>query len=547
MRAPRIEMAQLVPMAGKDSPYSTPLSDHFVVPFNPTTLKVSYTNSVSNESGNDVTQKAGKQTAEFSVDLIFDTTDTSPSTIDWGDATAKGKVQPGVDIDVRIFTARVVAMMKPNPKSSNLGDTSGAPLVRFVWGSFLFDGVLKSLTETLELFSAQGIPLRATLNLNLTQDNLQLPLATTGTGIGVSIGAALFTPMAGANAAGAMVSLGLDPLAGKLMAAANGLDDLRTLPASAALSLPDASIGASASASLGASASASFGVSASASLGVSASIGGAVSAAAAGGFGGGQGIGLTLGGGGNFGLDAGASVGVSAGLNVGIGISGSLGFGSGLGIGANSGLNLGITGGVSGGLSGGAQAAVALPGSGAVGGPRNGTTPGAQVVMDAGGRMALAPAAPPLVIVPPSSSPAVASARTRTAPPPTQGGVVSTGAGSTSGVSRVSGAVGVSTRVATSSSGLPPPLPPQSSGAARGAFEGIHGIPLKRPRFSVGVPPLRPLAYRRLSNDTNGTSQSELCSSSSSAAASASTAAGSCGCAKCQGTTNKGGRCGCQH
>lgn len=541
MRAPRIEMAQLIPLSGKDGQQGDP----FVVPFNPATLKVTYSNSISQESGTSATQVSGKQTADLAVELLFDTTDTSFAAIDWGDDTAKGRVRPGADIDVRIFTARIVALMQPDKGASNQKDQSAPPRVRFVWGSFLFNGVLKSLTESLELFSAQGIPLRASLSLSLSEDKLDFTQGPQGDGGGAS----LFTPLAGVNAAGAMASLGLDPLAGKLMAAVNGLDDLRTLPAGVALSVPGASLGGSVRAPLGAAASASFGLSVSG--GAPGAAGAGISAAAAGGFGGGGGVSVTLGGGGNFGLDAGArsgagvGVGASAGLSLGVGISGSLGFGASLGIGVSAGLNIGVTGAISGGPSGGSQTAVALPGSGAVGGPRNGAAPGAQVVMDPGGRMALAPAAPLAPISPPSTAPAVTTDRTRTAPPAPR---AAAGGGAATGT-RISGAVGVAARGIPTSAGLPPPLPPQSSGAARGAFEGIHGVPLKRPRFSVGVPPLRPLAYRRFVEDGPGLDPQDPCSSGSVTGAASSTG-GSCGCAGCKGnktTPTQGARCACQH
>ncbi len=46
------------------------------------------------------------------------------------------------------------------------------PAVRFIWGSFQFDGIVESLEESLELFSPEGRPLRANVTLSLTQQRI---------------------------------------------------------------------------------------------------------------------------------------------------------------------------------------------------------------------------------------------------------------------------------------------------------------------------------------------------------------------------------------
>src|SRR5207248_10261597 len=46
------------------------------------------------------------------------------------------------------------------------------PAVRFMWGSFQFDGVMDSLEESLELFSNDGVPLRASMSLSLSQQKI---------------------------------------------------------------------------------------------------------------------------------------------------------------------------------------------------------------------------------------------------------------------------------------------------------------------------------------------------------------------------------------
>src|SRR5437588_2944797 len=46
------------------------------------------------------------------------------------------------------------------------------PGVRFAWGSFLFDGMVEGLEESLEFFSPKGKPLRASITLTLSQQKI---------------------------------------------------------------------------------------------------------------------------------------------------------------------------------------------------------------------------------------------------------------------------------------------------------------------------------------------------------------------------------------
>lgn len=503
MPATAIARATLFALDGTGQPKSGDTG--FVVTFNPASLKVAYSNNLEGDKeqqGGQQRQYIGKQSTELAVELVFDTTDASVDTvdrIDWGNDAARTRARQGgtSDVDVRCFTAEIVAFMQPIAGDDPAAKDKKAPYrVRFSWGSFLFEGVLKSLQETLELFSADGVPLRATLALALSEDKLEFQQGQARSQAGQS--GPLGTPSSGSTAAGFAVSAGLDPLAGKLVASINGLDDVRSLSGSAALQLPSAGAGLSLGiGGAGASGSASFGASASlgggAGIGVGVSIGGGAAAGGAafsGGFGGGSGLGVTLGGGGGFGLTATGGVGVSAGIGIGGGI--------GIGISGGAGLSLGVSGGISGGVAGLGGGSVSLPGAGSVGGPSAGGVPGAQSVMDPDGRIALSPASPPAALAPPSASAASGVATTRT---PTATVSPQPAAAATSGATQVAGSVGHSTSP-SSASGLPTaPLPNVAGSAPQGAFKGISGVPLKAVRFGVAAPPPRALAYRRLQAD----------------------------------------------
>lgn len=129
------------------------------VQFNPETLKVSFTNQVSPSGTTDSTGTAARQvvatgTTKLSLQLWFDVTAEMP---------------PGVnkEFDVRNLTKKIAYFITPHEETNKL-----PPGVRFTWGSFTFDGLMESLEESLEFFSDEGIPLRASMTLNLTQQKI---------------------------------------------------------------------------------------------------------------------------------------------------------------------------------------------------------------------------------------------------------------------------------------------------------------------------------------------------------------------------------------
>jgi phage tail-like protein len=68
--------------------------------------------------------------------------------------------------DVRRLTEKVAYFAIPRPTR---GDATARRAVRLAWGTFRFDGHVDALEETLEAFSPDGRPLRATLALSLAR------------------------------------------------------------------------------------------------------------------------------------------------------------------------------------------------------------------------------------------------------------------------------------------------------------------------------------------------------------------------------------------
>jgi Contractile injection system tube protein len=123
------------------------------VQFNPETLKVTYSNTMKggDQSGGAAIQSVSKSSTKMSVEL-------------WFDAAALAD-----EDDVRRLTKKVNHFITPIPQ----GEGMAPPAVRFTWGSFLFEGVMDAMDETLEYFSADGRPLRAKVSISITSQEIQ--------------------------------------------------------------------------------------------------------------------------------------------------------------------------------------------------------------------------------------------------------------------------------------------------------------------------------------------------------------------------------------
>ncbi len=121
--------------------------------FNPETLDLTLTNTIQKGRRRRQAQTVTESTAKLSMDLIFDT-------------TMNGK-------DVRGDTHKVVQMMDPVQTRTNRDGRSRErkipSIVIFEWATIKFEGYIDSYKETIDFFSSEGIPLRATVSLSLTQ------------------------------------------------------------------------------------------------------------------------------------------------------------------------------------------------------------------------------------------------------------------------------------------------------------------------------------------------------------------------------------------
>jgi hypothetical protein len=138
-----------------------------VVQFNPDSLKVSFANQIAtppgsgDQNGPQAMQFVGAGSTNLAVTLNFDVTSELP----------QGLPQTN---DVRQLTQLVAYFITPKGDPENAPTKFIPPAVRFLWGSFQFDGIMESLEETLDLFSFEGRPLRASVAISLSQQKITL-------------------------------------------------------------------------------------------------------------------------------------------------------------------------------------------------------------------------------------------------------------------------------------------------------------------------------------------------------------------------------------
>lgn len=172
--------------------------------FNPASLDYTVSNEFDDRSGaNGARQFVKKSSARLAMTLVFDTTTTGSS--------------------VRDDTAAIAALLEP----ARSGRRSFAPKLLFGWGSYSFQGVVEQFKETLDFFSASGVPLRSSIQLTLASQEVEFQSSRS------PAPSADRSPRAdpvqlppGASAADAARSAG-DPRAARSIAGASGAASLR--------------------------------------------------------------------------------------------------------------------------------------------------------------------------------------------------------------------------------------------------------------------------------------------------------------------------------
>lgn len=278
----------------------------FAVMFNPASLKVTLTNKLQDQqpaaaagaggaSGHGASppaaaahQNTQATTTKLETELVFDTTQDGGDVREWSKKLKDLAKTPGPD--------------------------QAPPRVVFTWGRFTFSGVIESLVESIDFWSSEGVPLRSTVQLVLQGIDADGVVSTAPATASLNQ-----APIGGRGTTDVATAAG-DPRAGRQLAAANGIENMRMAGGGAVAVSAGVELKAAAGFSLSAGASAGIGIGASAGFGAGASAG------ASAGFGAGASAGF--GAGASAGFGAGASAGFGAGASAGFGAGASAGFGA---------------------------------------------------------------------------------------------------------------------------------------------------------------------------------------------------------------------------
>ncbi len=242
------------------------------VHFNPASLQYTVSNTLGPAGqGAGSRQYVSATVAKLTMDLVFDTTAENLG----------GEVQGGED--VRGTTDKMAQMLKPfggeNEKTP--------PRVEFSWGAYRFVGTVEQYKETLDLFSHDGVPLRAGINLTLSSDAPNFESASAPASSADRAGGASPMEVPGGAGPSGVAAAGGDPRAARAVASANASASLRfggsaSLLVDANVSLGAPAAFASASLSVGAGAGVGIGVGVGAGAGAGVGIGATAGAAFAG-------------------------------------------------------------------------------------------------------------------------------------------------------------------------------------------------------------------------------------------------------------------------
>ena len=268
----------------------------FEVQFNPTSLRITRQNNIDHGASTTKTvrrQNPSVESATLTFDLEFDSAEDVDPPPSGSQASGTPTSATPHAVDVRKKTLIVRQFAEPSSDKP----TSPPPPVRFIWGTFVFTGLVTQITEDLDYFSSDGRPLRAKVSVTITEKNPDWEAKLTGSaarnqpsggGQGSGPGSAPASnpdtaalAQAGESLQQLLSRLNADPATWR--AAMAGLSSPLGLAAGAQVQL---AAGVSASAGLGASAGFALGANASASatlgaaLGISASAGTSVTGGA---------------------------------------------------------------------------------------------------------------------------------------------------------------------------------------------------------------------------------------------------------------------------
>jgi len=248
------EKAKFIPQTGSMK------DEEIIVHFNPDSLKYSISNTLENKGKSGKTkQYVGQSTGKLSMELVFDTTHNGE--------------------DVRVYTDKLAKFMEAENKVP--------PTILFEWGTYKFQGMVESFTETTEFFSPTGIPLRSQVSISMVDQDEILSRGDTDQSFDTSAELDPLVMSGASDSASSLADKAGNPEAARALASANGLESLRmsagvdiAISAGIELKGPVAFASGGAGGGLGISGGLDLGVSGGISGGISGGLSAGVSASA---------------------------------------------------------------------------------------------------------------------------------------------------------------------------------------------------------------------------------------------------------------------------
>jgi hypothetical protein len=185
--------------------------------FNPAQLAVRRSNRLPQQSvqggENATVQYTGGDARTLTMELFFDTYEEK--------------------VPVTLLTERIEAL------ASAGGEDGEPPLVRFLWGVFLsFDCRVQSVDTTYTVFLPTGIPVRARMNLTLTEEPPRSSAQSSDSQLGSTDGQRIRQVTEGDTLQGIASEEYGDPEAWRQIADANGIVNPRSVPSGSDLVVP---------------------------------------------------------------------------------------------------------------------------------------------------------------------------------------------------------------------------------------------------------------------------------------------------------------------
>jgi Contractile injection system tube protein len=162
---PSLEKAKFVEITAAETPAEVP-GTSIDVQFNPQSLKLAFSNKLGKQATEGVQdrQYLGPTSATLSFELQFDTSDEGTT---------------DAPVSVRTRTSAIERFLQPKGAGK---EKQRPPKARFIWHELRIDGIIEDLSLDIDLFAADGTPLRAKMSVTIKEQDAKYMFRKIGAG-----------------------------------------------------------------------------------------------------------------------------------------------------------------------------------------------------------------------------------------------------------------------------------------------------------------------------------------------------------------------------